>query len=124
LLYFFVYGYIQNNSAIRYWAATGLLMLKDDAKPAIPQLKKALDDPSHSVATVAAEAIYHLGEKEIAIDAILTAFDHPEDCVRNFALNALEFTGDNSPKAQKAVLELEEKLKNDNSLRFDKWTVM
>ena len=99
---------LQNDeSAIRYWAATGLLILKDAAKPVIPLLVKALDDVSADVATVAATALYTLGEKETGINALLKALEHPEDAVRNFALNMLDHTGDNSPKAQKAALALE-----------------
>ena len=116
---------LQNDeSTIRYWAAIGLLILKEDAKSAIPQLKKALDDPSPDVATVAAETLYLLGEKEIAINAILKALQHPDDCVRNFALNALDHTGENSLKVQKALIELEESAKDDkNPMRFDTWTI-
>ena len=39
-----------NNSAIRYWEATGLLILKDDARPAISALKEASGDKSGAVA--------------------------------------------------------------------------
>jgi len=119
-------GLLQSNeSAIRYWAATGLLILKDDAKPAIPQLIKALDDTSPDVATVAAEALYNMGEKETGINAILKALAHPDDCVRNFALNTLDYLDDNSPNVQKAVLALDESAINDkNPMRFDTWTII
>ena len=111
---------LQNDeSAIRYWAATGLLILKDEAKPAIPQLLKTLNDASPDVATVAAEALYNLGEKEIATNAILKALEHPDDAVRNFALNTLDNTGENSQKVQKAVLALEKRAKDDKSQRND-----
>ena len=83
---------LQNDeSIIRYWAATGLLILKENAKNAIPLLIKALDDPSADIATVAAEALYNLGEKEIAISALRKALEHPDACVRNFAQNTLEY---------------------------------
>ncbi len=109
-----------DESIIRYWAATGLLILKDDAKSATPQLKKALDDPSPDVAVVAAEALYNLGEKEIGIDALLKALEHPDIFVRTYALNALENTGEKSPKVQRAVIALDEKSKGDkNPMRYD-----
>jgi hypothetical protein len=115
---------LQNDeSAIRYWAATGLLILKDAARPAIPQLIKALDDVSADVATVAATALYNLGEKEISINAFLKALEHPDDAVRNFALNMLDDTQDNSPKVQKAVLALEERAKDDKGSRNDTGTI-
>ena len=116
---------LQNDeSIIRYWAAIGLLILKDDATSAIPQLKKVLDDPSPDVATVAAEALYYLGEKELAIDLILKTLEHSNACARNFALNTLEYTGENSMKVQKAIIDLEEKSKDDTDpMRFDLWTI-
>ncbi|MDR1156499.1 MAG: sulfatase-like hydrolase/transferase [Bacteroidales bacterium] len=109
-----------DESIIRYWAATGLLILKGDAKSAIPQLEKALDDPSPDVAVVVAEALYNLGKKEIGIDAILKTLEHPDIFVRNHALNALENTGDKSPKVQQAVIALDEGSKGDkNPMRYD-----
>jgi len=114
-------GLLQSDeSIIRYWAATGLLILKDHAKCAIPQLKKALDDPSPDVATIAAEALYHLGEKEIAINTLLKALDHPDISVRTFALNVLEYTDERSAEVQQAVIALDEKSKGDTDpMRFD-----
>jgi len=112
-----------DESIIRYWAATGLLILKNDAKSTIPQLKKALDDPSPDVATVAAEALYYLGEKETGLNAILKALEHPNPCVRNFALNTLAYTGENTPAVQKAIFDMEEKWKdNKGNMRYDLWT--
>ena len=118
-------GLLQSDeSIIRYWAATGLLILKDEAKSVIPQLKKALDDPSPDVATVVAEALYNLGEKEIAIHTILHALDSPDDCVRNFALNVIDYTGENNSSVQEAVIDLEKAAKDDkNHMRFDSWTI-
>lgn len=61
--------YLANkHSAIRYWGATGLLILKADARPAIPALKEAAKDQSGAVATLASEALYGLGEKKLAIE--------------------------------------------------------
>jgi hypothetical protein len=57
-------GYLKNeHSGIRYWGVTGLLILKDKAVSAIPALKEASYDRAGSVATLAAEALYNLGEK-------------------------------------------------------------
>jgi len=120
-------GWLQSDESIlRYWAATGLLILKDHAKSAMPQLTKALDDPSPDVAIVAAEALYHLGEKEISINVLLKALEHPDIFVRTHALNALECIGEKTPKVIKAITDLDEKSKGDNNgmrydLRMTKW---
>ena len=87
---------LQNDeSAIRYWAATGLLILilKEEAKPEIERLKSALEDPSPDVATIAAEALFYLGEEEIAVNHILKTLEHTDTHVKNFALNVLDYIG-------------------------------
>ena len=59
--------YLQSEeSAVRYWGASGLLILGKKAEPAIEELKVATLDKSANVVSVAAEALYNLGEKEIA----------------------------------------------------------
>jgi N-sulfoglucosamine sulfohydrolase len=102
-------GYLQDsNSAIRYWGATGLLILKGAAKPAIEALKKAANDESGSVAALSAEALYGLGEKDSAIKAYInilknnTVYDAMD---RNFALNSLDALDitDPSPDLVEAV---------------------
>lgn len=98
-----------NNSAIRYWGATGLLILKDDAKPAIPALKEASGDKSGAVATFAAEALYGLGEKKLAREIYIrilqdtAAYDMND---QNFALNSIDAINDNNPELIAAVQQL------------------
>ena len=109
-----------DESLIRYWAATGLLILKNDARPAIQQLIKALDDPSPDVAMIVAEALYHLGEKEIGINALLKALEYSEIPVRTYALNAIEYTDERSTKVQQTILALADKSKGDDDpMRYD-----
>ncbi len=98
-----------NNSAIRYWGATGLLILKKDAKPAIPALKEASTDKSGAVATLVAEALYGLGEKELAREIytrILQDTKNYDMNDRNFALNIIDAVNDNSPELKAAVQQL------------------
>jgi len=95
-----------DNSAIRYWGATGLLILKEGARPAIPELEAASADRSGSVAALAAEALYGLGEKEAAIKAYITIL---KDTVnyrmkdRNFALNSIDAIDTKDPEIIAAV---------------------
>jgi len=108
-----------DESIIRYWAGTGLLILGDHAKSAVPQLTKALDDPSIDVAMVAAEALYKLGEKEIGINTLIKALEHPVIPVRTYALNAIEHTGDRSEKVKQAIIAMEKSWGADNPTRVD-----
>ena len=58
------------DSAVRFWAATGCIVLGDKAKPAADKLLKMLDDPSPDVRIAAGEAVYNLGMKEEGLAAI------------------------------------------------------
>ncbi len=55
-----------HESSINNRQTTGLLILKDKARHAIPVLKEAAYDRAGSVAALAAGALYGLGEKEIS----------------------------------------------------------
>jgi len=99
-------SYLTNrHSAIRYWGATGLLILKDGARPAIPALKEATKDPSGAVATLAAEALYGLGEKRLAVETygrILSS----ETCSmydKIFALNSVDAVNDDCKELLPAI---------------------
>jgi arylsulfatase A-like enzyme len=100
---------------IRYWGVTGLLILKDGAGSAIPELKKAGNDVSGAVASLAAEALYGLGEKESAIriySRILEdtlSFDMTD---RNYALNSIDAIHDRSPEIITVVQALYERRKS------------
>jgi N-sulfoglucosamine sulfohydrolase len=103
-------GYLKSdNSAIRYWGATGILILKDAAKSAIPALNKAAYDKSGSVATLAAEALYGLGEKEkarLAYSNLLKDTITYNMTSRNFTLNSIDAINDNNPVIIAAVQKL------------------
>lgn len=117
--------YLKNdNSGIRYWGVTGLRMLKEQASPAISALKMAAHDRAGSVATLAAEALYSLGEKDEALKAFINIlsdknkYDYSD---RNWALNSIdiidEWDHDNiaTPNLTKALKDLVE-YRNENSI--------
>jgi arylsulfatase A-like enzyme len=55
---------------IRYWAATGCLILQAQAAPARERLLACLHDDSFDVRVVAAEAVAYLGEPEAAAETL------------------------------------------------------
>jgi hypothetical protein len=76
---------------IRYWGATGCLILGQQSAPAKEKLRLLLADEWPDVRVVAAEAIAHLGEPEAAakaIDKVLTTGNLHEALA---AQNALDF---------------------------------
>lgn len=121
-----------DDSAIRYWGTTGLLILGEYAKPAIAQLKAALNDSSPSVVVIAAEALYNLGEKAAARSGFQNALQASNPLVRTEALNAIESVDENSQKIKEAVVAMAREagvLKRENydhrsaRVLLDKWNI-
>ena len=108
-------GYLKNDhSGIRYWGATGLLILKEKARQAISALKEAAYDRAGSVATLAAEALYGLDEKEEAMKAYINilndtiVYDYVD---RNFVLNSIDIIHESSPEvASPEIIDAVQKL--------------
>ncbi len=108
-----------DESAIRYWGATGLLMLKNDAAPAIPELKEALNDESANVVVVAAEALYNLGEKERAKEALLQVLQNPNEFARCHALNAIDCIEEKNPEVIDGVVGMIKRAPEMTRTRYD-----
>ena len=121
-------SYLQNNeSAIRYWGATGLLILGDKAAPAKDALKAALNDKSANVVVVAAEALYKLGEKEAAKKALLGVLQNPNSFARCHALNSIDCIEEKSPEIVTGVVDMIKRQPEMDRSRYDlraaKWLV-
>lgn len=81
------------NAVMRYWAATGLLIMGPAARPAAQNLRSALEsDPCPQVRIVAAEAATHIGMADAGVRVLvdLLAADQP-DPVRLQAINGLTY---------------------------------
>ena len=96
---------------IRYWGATGLLLLGKKAKPALKELLTALNDTMPDVVAVAAEATYKLGENKKAEEALLRILNSPQEMARTKALSVIDALDDTNTKTQQAVIDL---MKNEN----------
>jgi uncharacterized sulfatase len=101
-----------DDSAVRYWAAMGILMRGTAAvEAARPALRKALQDPSSSVGAVAAEALGRYGNDEDAAVAVKTLVElaHQDRYgvyVAMLALNALDALGDKAKVAVETIKNL------------------
>lgn len=69
---------------VRWWAAQGCTILREQAAPAEAALRKLLDDKSGAVAIAAAEALVHLGKPAVALPVLERWLQNTE----NFALQA------------------------------------
>jgi len=78
------------NPVVRFWAATACTMHADKASPAENLLKTLAEDPETSVRIAAAEALYHLGNKGIAVQTLSTTLREGNLMARVQALNVLE----------------------------------
>lgn len=113
-------------SAIRYWGATGLLILGSEAVSAKEDLLTALNDESASVVVVAAEALYNLGEKESAKDVLLAVLEHPNEFARCHALNAIDCIEEKSPEVVEGVtkvLQQTTEAKTGYDKRIARWLI-
>lgn len=76
---------------LRYWAATGCLILRDKAAPARARLHERLTDDWADVRVIAAEAIAHLGEQEAALKTLEEVLQHGNLHEALAAENSLDF---------------------------------
>jgi len=98
--------YLKNkDAAIRYWGATGLLIHKKNAKSAIPDLKKASGEEDASAATLIAETLFQLGEKEAAAPIYIRILTDTKYGLsdRNFALNSIDAINFRTPGIEAAI---------------------
>ena len=89
-----IIGFLSDkNSTVRYWGATGCLILRDKAMPAKEALLGVLNDESTDVRIAAAEALCHLGESGKATYVFIDALNDKNEMVRVHAMNSLEIIG-------------------------------
>ena len=111
-----------DESAIRYWGATGLLILGEKAAEATGDLTAALNDESESVVIVAAEALYNLGKKQEAENAFVNVFRNSNKYVCLHALNAIDCL--EMEKSNELVKSIVEMLKNADITARDRWDLV
>jgi arylsulfatase A-like enzyme len=93
---------------IRYWGATGCLILQKKAARAKGQLKAMLKDEWMDIRVVAAEALSYLGETDLALQTMKPIIRGKEGFVTLAALNALDFMLDAGSVSLDRILELVE----------------
>jgi len=96
---------------IRYWAATGCLILQTKAMPAKDKLKALLNDEWMDVRVVAAEALSYLGQTDLALQTMKPIIRGKETFATVAALNALDFMHAANNVSLGQILELIEGLK-------------
>lgn len=110
-------------SCVRYWAATGCVILGTQAKPAVAALKERLGDASGDVRVAAAEALCGLGEYESAIPVLVQHLRHPNVKTALFAANVLEALGSEAVRALPEMESLLQTIEDEYLKRTLEWTV-
>ncbi|MDX1641866.1 MAG: sulfatase-like hydrolase/transferase [Balneolaceae bacterium] len=78
------------DSSVRYWATRRLITDRESAENFYEKLIELTEDSSPGVRISAAEALYGLGDTELALNIVSDALDHPHFSVQLMALNLLE----------------------------------
>ena len=97
------------DSAVRYWAATGFVILGERIDPAVGILSNCLNDPSAEVRIAAAEALCVMGETEKGLPQLISELQNKNPKVSLHAINVLQCLGE---QARPALEELTKLLKN------------
>lgn len=87
------------DAAVRFWAATGCLVLGEAARSAMESLRLRLDDSDGDVAVVATEALVRLGSVKEGLAALVRLLGHANSKVRLRAMNALYDLGETAKPA-------------------------
>ncbi|MGK7396986.1 MAG: HEAT repeat domain-containing protein, partial [Candidatus Cyclobacteriaceae bacterium M3_2C_046] len=96
-----------SNPIIRYWAATGCIIHADEAGAAKETLITLQDDPETVVKIAAAEALYKMGEVNLALNMLEEALQSDNMMARTQAMNVLELMDpEDAVKALEAVKQI------------------
>ncbi len=119
-------SYLTNEeSAIRFWGATGLLILGEKAAPLTDDILNALTDNSVSVVTVAAEAAYNLGKKDEARKALFSVLENENEFARTRAMNVIDCIEDDASnyikEIAKMIKDTPELSRNRYDMRAAQW---
>lgn len=107
-----------DNPSIRYWGATGLLILGNKASSKIPELKIAIHDSSVSVSSVVSEALYKLGDKKNANIGFIKALKTDREFAQTQAMNAIYLIDDNDEIIKEEVLNVLKRMKVTSSYNY------
>ena len=108
-----------DNSAIRYWGATGLLILGKDAISAKEELLIASQDKSPNVRIVAAEALYNLSLEKISIKTLAEVLQLGDQFVSTAALNVIDCLNIDDTEIVEAVVKMVKKHEVINRKKYD-----
>lgn len=102
----FVAAMSDPHPVIRYWGATGCLILQQKAAPAKERLQAALRDALRDVRLVAAESLGYLGSKDEALKAVADVLKNGDQYEVLAAQNTLDAMGEHGHVALRDAQDL------------------
>ena len=90
---------------LRYWAATGLVILGKEAQEAKQDLLNALNDESPVVRIASLEALYNIGVVDLVVNQLIEELDNDNMMIRVQTLNVLELMGEDARPAFSKIRE-------------------
>jgi hypothetical protein len=112
-----------DHPTVRYWAATGLVILGEKAAPAKADLEERLKDESPDVQIAAAEALANLGQTEKAVEHLAGLLSHDNQWVALRAANVLDVLGEAARSALPALEQAAKQNRHDYVKRAAEHTV-
>ena len=91
------------NPAVRYWSMVGCVILNEEARKVKNKIKSMTKDEEVAVRIAAAEALYKMGEKQLAIETLIDCAKSEYRMGRTMALNVLDLMGENARAAMPVV---------------------
>jgi arylsulfatase A-like enzyme len=107
------------NSVVRYWGATGLLNLGQNAVKATGALTDLLADESANVRNLAAEVLLVLGEKEKAIHTLAEVIRNGDEFASTHAMNVVECQNIFHKQLVEAIVDRMKKYEKPNRKKYD-----
>jgi uncharacterized sulfatase len=119
-------GLADADSGVRFWAATGLAVLRDQAAETREALVRTLEDPSPAVRIAAAEALCHVGGEEDGLPVLLQVFREAPDAAKleaAYALNNVAWRSKQPSEALMATLREAAAREDQQDTMFLNWAV-
>lgn len=91
-----------DDCGVRYWGAVGCMMLGDTAAALTDEMRKMLNDESHSVRAIAAWHLIRIGEKEAGLDCLKDLLEGNTYAAMK-TLNVVYFIGEDGKPLESAV---------------------
>jgi len=112
-----------DDAAVRYWAAVGLICRGDDAKSAEPALLKSLEDESPPVRFAAAEVLCNIDQSIRAVPVLVKGLNDQDVRVRLAAAISLVAVGDAARLALPQMQKVREAPAGGTYALYTKWAL-